>query len=78
MIIIYGGKNELKNESYMNDISLLDLETLDWIYPIFNNFIPPDRAEHLSIIIGNQLIIFGGTSAESLLNFDFILFNLDF
>ena len=78
MIIIYGGKNELKNESFMNDISLLDLETLDWIYPIFNNFIPPDRAEHLSIIIGNQLIIFGGTSAESLLNFDFILFNLDF
>ena len=78
MIIIYGGKNELKNECFMNDIALLDLETLDWIYPICNNFIPPERAEHLSVIIGNQFIIFGGTSAESLLNFDFILFNLDF
>ena len=78
MIIIYGGKNELKQESFLNDIVLLDLETLDWIHPVYNNFIPPERAEHLSTIIGNQLIIFGGTSAESLLNFDFILFNIDF
>ena len=78
MIIIYGGKNDLKNESFMNDIVLMDLETLDWIYPIFNNFIPPERAEHLSAIIGNQLIIFGGSSAEAFLNFDFIMFNLNF
>ena len=78
MIIIYGGKNELKNESFMNDIVLLDLETMDWIHPICNNFVPPERAEHLSVIIGNQLIIFGGCSAESLLNFDLILFNLNF
>ena len=78
MIIIYGGKNELKQESFINDIILLDLETLDWIHPVYNNFIPPERAEHLSTIIGNQLIVFGGTSAEALLNFDFILFNIDF
>ena len=78
MIIIYGGKNELKQESFMNDMILLDLETLDWIHPVYNNFVPPERAEHLSIIIGNELIIFGGTSAESLLNYDLILFNIDF
>ena len=78
MIIIYGGKNDLKPESFMNDIVMLDLETLDWIHPTCNNFIPPERAEHLSLIIGNQLIVFGGSSAEALLNFDFIMVNLDF
>ena len=77
MIIIHGGKNELKNDNFMNDITLLDLETLDWIHPICNNFMPPERAEHLSTFVGNQLVIFGGTSAENLLNFDFIIVNLD-
>jgi len=78
MLIIHGGKNELNNDNFMNDITLLDLESLDWIHPTCNNFLPPERAEHLSVIIGNELIIFGGTSAENLLNFDFILVDLDF
>jgi hypothetical protein len=78
MIIIHGGKNDLHDQSFMNDITILDLETLDWIHPSCNNFIPPERAEHLSLIVGNQLIIFGGTSAEALMNFDFIMINLDF
>jgi len=78
MLIIHGGKNEFNSDNFMNDITLLDLESLDWIHPTCNNFLPPERAEHLSVIIGNELIIFGGTSAENLLNFDFILVDLDF
>ena len=78
MIIIHGGKNDLNEQSFMNDIAMLDLETMDWIHPSFNNFIPPERAEHLALIVGNQLIIFGGTSAEALMNFDYIMVNLDF
>ena len=77
MIFIHGGKNDFVNEMHLNDIVMLDLETLDWIYPVTNNLIPPSRAEHFSAIIGNQLVIFGGSNAESLLNFDFMMINID-
>ena len=59
------------------DIVMLDLETLDWIHPATNNLIPPSRAQHFSIVIGNQIVIFGGSNAESLLNFDFMMINVD-
>ena len=77
MIFIHGGKNDFENDLHLNDIIMLDLETLDWIHPVTNNLIPPARGEHLSTIIGNQLIIFGGSNAESLLNFDIMMINLD-
>ena len=77
MIFIHGGKNDFENDLHLNDIIILDLETLDWIHPVTNNLIPPSRGEHLSTIIGNQLVIFGGSNAESLLNFDFMMINLD-
>ena len=77
MIFIHGGKNDLLDGMHLNDIVMLDLETLDWIHPAINNFNPTPRAEHFSNIIGNQLIIFGGSNAESLLNFDFMMINVD-
>ena len=77
MIFIHGGKNDFVDEMHLNDIVILDLETLDWIHPVTNNLVPPARAEHFSIIIGNELVIFGGSNAESLLNFDFMMINLD-
>lgn len=77
MIFIHGGKNDFENELYLNDIVILDLQTLNWIHPETNNISPPSRAEHSSVIIGNQLVIFGGSNAESLLNFDFLMINVD-
>jgi hypothetical protein len=77
MIFIHGGKNDFVDEMHLNDIVILDLETLDWIHPVTNNLVPPSRAEHFSTIIGNELVIFGGSNAESLLNFDFMMINLD-
>ena len=77
MIFIHGGKNDFVNEMHLNDIVMLDLETLDWIHPATNNLIPPSRAQHFSIVIGNQIVIFGGSNAESLLNFDFMMINVD-
>ena len=77
MIFIHGGKNDFLDDVHLNDIVMLDLETLDWIHPSYNNLIPPSRAEHFSILIGNQIVIFGGSNAESLLNFDFMMINID-
>ena len=77
MIFIHGGKNDFLDDVHLNDIVMLDLETLDWIHPATNNLIPPSRAQHFSIVIGNQIVIFGGSNAESLLNFDFMMINVD-
>ena len=77
MIFIHGGKNDFVNDMYMNDIVILDLQTLNWMHPVTNNFVPPARAEHFSTVIGNQIVIFGGSNAESLLNFDFMMINVD-
>ena len=78
MIIIYGGKNDSMCPSIYNDIYLLDLETLDWIKPSFKGRPPIERSQHLSEIIGDELIIFGGISENGLLNFDFTILELDF
>ena len=77
MIIIYGGKNELEFSSYYDDMTLLDLRTMNWIQPFFMKEKPNKRAQHLSIIIGDELIIFGGTTGNELLNYDFTVFDLN-
>ena len=77
MIIIHGGRNDMKNELY-NDIILLDMESMNWIHPQFLNEPPLERSEHKSIIISSKLFIFGGTNGENMINFDFTIFNIDF
>ena len=78
MIIIYGGKNEFEFPSYYGDMILLDLRTMNWIYPSFVKEKPVKRAQHLSIIIGDELIIFGGTTGNEILNYDFTVVDLNF
>ena len=77
MIIIHGGRNDLRNELF-NDIVLLDMETMNWIHPEFLNEPPLQRSEHRSIIISSKLFIFGGTNGENMINFDFTIFDIDF
>ena len=77
MLIIHGGRNDIKNELY-NDIVLLDMESMNWIHPEFSSEPPLQRSEHKSVIISSKLFIFGGTNGESLINFDFTIFDLDF
>ena len=78
MLIIHGGRNDFKKQIFLNDITLLDMETLNWIHADYSNAIPFNRAEHASIAYGNQFIIFGGMTFEKLMNFDFTLVNMDF
>ena len=77
LIFIHGGKNDFESEMHLNDIVMLDLETLNWVHPMTNNYKPPSRAGHVSSIIGNQIVIFGGANAESLLNFDLMMININ-
>ena len=77
MIIIYGGRNELDTPSYYDDMTLLDLRTMNWIQPTFSKEKPISRAQHLSLVIGDELIIFGGTTGNELLNYDFMVVDLN-
>ena len=77
MLIIHGGRNDLIEPNYLNDITLLDMETFDWIHASYNNFIPYQRSEHAAVAFGNQFIIFGGTTSDHLMNFDLTLVSLD-
>ena len=78
LIVIHGGRNDKINIGFFNDFYVLDLETMNWIQPQFGGEIPFERSEHQSIVIGNRMIIFGGVSSGSLMNFDFEVMNLEF
>ena len=69
MIIIHGGKNEMKSEFY-NDIFMLDLRSVDWIHPLFKDDVPLKWAKQKSIVISDRLFILGGNAADKFLNFD--------
>ena len=77
LIVIYGGRNDLKNEVY-NDITLLDMENMCWIKTIFWGEKPVGRSEHNAVVISNKLFVFGGVNNFNFINFDFTIFNLDF
>ena len=77
LIVIYGGRNDLKNEVY-NDIVLLDMENMCWIHTKFWGDKPLERSEHNAVVISNKLFIFGGINNQKFINFDFTIFNLDF
>lgn len=77
MIIIYGGKNELDFPCYYEDMTLLDLQMMNWIHPSFSQEKPIKRAQHLSVVIGEELIIFGGTTGNEILNYDFMVVDLN-
>ena len=77
LIVIHGGRNDLKNEVY-NDIVLLDMENMCWIQTKFWGEKPLHRSEHSAVVISNKLFIFGGINNNKYINFDFTIFNLDF
>ena len=77
LIVIHGGRNDLKNEVY-NDIVLLDMENMCWIQTKFWGEKPLHRSEHSAVVISNKLFIFGGITNNKYINFDFTIFNLDF
>jgi len=78
LIIIHGGKNDYLSGKYNNDICLLDMETMNWIHPKFKIEDPMERAEHVSILLGDKLLFFGGVNNSNLLNFDFTIVNVSF
>mmetsp|Transcript_10009 Transcript_10009/g.37350 ORF Transcript_10009/g.37350 Transcript_10009/m.37350 type:complete len:925 (+) Transcript_10009:969-3743(+) len=72
-IYIFGGGND---EKLYNDIFMLNTETLTWTeLKVDSSFIPTQRIHHTASVIGNRMLVFGGTGKgtadTSVISFDF-------
>ncbi|KAH0789971.1 Kelch motif family protein [Histomonas meleagridis] len=65
-LIFFGGKD--KNEELLNDISSLDIKTLEYKQVKCNGDTPSPRMYHSAVVINNNMIIIGGRSEKSLCN----------
>ncbi|KAI7906525.1 uncharacterized protein BX663DRAFT_496765 [Cokeromyces recurvatus] len=57
-IVIFGGNSE--EDSYFNDVAVLDLNTMTWWHPEVHGFIPQGRIRHSATIYENKLYVAGG------------------
>ncbi|PIA61050.1 hypothetical protein AQUCO_00300516v1 [Aquilegia coerulea] len=62
-LVIFGGSGE-GEANYLNDLHVLDLKTMRWTSPEVKGDIPAPRDSHVSLAIGNKLLVYGGDSGE--------------
>jgi len=74
VLILHGGK--IESQEYLNDLFMLDLETLNWIKIIIYDSEPVLRADHTAIVLNSKLLIFGGTNANNFIGSDIYFVNL--
>lgn len=64
-LIIFGGYGE-EDGNFLDDIAVLDLETMTWEHPETNGFRPEGRVRHSATIFNDKLYIAGGLSAHEI------------
>jgi hypothetical protein len=62
-IVIFGGDNE--EDDYLNDVVLLNLETLTWERPDIRGLVPLGRSKHSATVYHNKMYVVGGTCRPS-------------
>ena len=82
-LIIHGGRNDFENDTFaFNDTWIFNLYDLYWVkvdvWPRREGDELIDRCGHASLIVKNQLVIFGGMNSNSYIGSSFVFFNLDF
>ena len=68
LLVLYGGRDDKRNP--FNDIWMMDLERFVWLKVNIYDYIPAERSEHSSCILGNKLIIFGGMNKNNYVGAD--------
>ena len=61
ILVVFGGRD---NNDCFNDVWILSLINFTWIEWKETKIVPNPRYSHCSAIVGNDIIIFGGLSAE--------------
>ncbi len=82
-IIIHGGRNDIKSESFaLNDTFILTLNKMMWIeiklYNEKSNFNIISRCGHSSCVYDDKLIIFGGMNSNNYIGSSLFIINLNF
>lgn len=62
-ILIFGGSGE-GEANYLNDVHILDLNTMRWSSPEVRGDIPVPRDSHSTVAIGNKLYVYGGDCGD--------------
>jgi hypothetical protein len=73
-LVIYGGKYE---GIIINEIMFLDLETLSWIRPLYDENDIKKITENVIISINEKIYILGGLGNEGFEKFEFNIINFD-
>ena len=69
-IVIYGGRNDKEGNNLGGflDVSLLQLETLEWIEVTTRGSKMIPRFSHTAVSLGSRLLVFGGLNFTSFMN----------
>ncbi|KAK6911655.1 hypothetical protein RJ641_023748 [Dillenia turbinata] len=62
-LVIFGGSGEGEG-NYLNDLHVLDLETMMWKSPLVKGDIPIPRDSHSTVAIENKLFVYGGDCGD--------------
>ncbi|KAL1545983.1 tip elongation aberrant protein 1-like isoform X1 [Salvia divinorum] len=60
-MVIFGGSGE-GEANYLNDLHVLDLNSMDWSSPEVKGSVPSPRDSHTAVAVGHRLFMFGGDS----------------
>lgn len=74
-LVIFGGSGE-GEANYLNDLHVLDLNTMNWTSPVVKGDIPVPRDSHSAVPISNKLFVYGGDCGDRY-HGDVDMFDLD-
>lgn len=58
-MVVFGGSGQ-GEANYLNDLHILDLETMRWMSPEVKGEIPVPRDSHSAVAMENKLVVYGG------------------
>ncbi|XP_071696261.1 uncharacterized protein [Rutidosis leptorrhynchoides] len=74
-MVIFGGSGE-GDANYLNDLHILDLNTMRWSSPEPNGDLPVPRDSHIAVTIDNKILVYGGDCGDRYRG-DVDVFNVD-
>ena len=67
MLVIFGGRiqSQIHNQTFsLNDVWILELRKVEWFRLNCSGNMPTKRYGHISLLNGNQLVVFGGLTDD--------------
>ncbi|XP_070543260.1 kelch domain-containing protein 1-like isoform X2 [Ptychodera flava] len=59
-VVVIGGRGQ--DNKHFNDLHIFDTETKKWLQPTQKGCQPPARGVHTATVVGEHLVVFGGSS----------------